>query len=128
MAEILRIGALGILGVMLAVQFKSQKPEYGIYIGFALSILIFSFVMGQVEAVISQFELIRRYLGEEEKYLSVLFKVVGITYICEFCAGVCKDSGFGSIAGQIEILGKLTVMFAGLPILFAVIEQIQLFM
>ncbi len=128
MAEILRIGALGILGVMLAVQFKSQKPEYGIYIGFALSILIFSFVMGQVEAVISQFELIRRYLGEEEKYLSVLFKVVGITYICEFCAGVCKDSGFGSIAGQIEILGKLSVMFAGLPILFAVIEQIQLFM
>ncbi len=128
MAEILRIGALGILGVLLAVQFKSQKPEYGIYIGFALSILIFSFVMGQVEAVISQFELIRRYLGEEEKYLSVLFKVVGITYICEFCAGVCKDSGFGSIAGQIEILGKLTVMFAGLPILFAVIEQIQLIM
>ena len=55
-------------------------------------------------------------------------KVICITYICAFSAGICQDSGYGSIAEQIEILGKLSVMFAGLPILLAVIEQIQTFM
>ena len=38
------------------------------------------------------------------------------------------DAGYHAVAGQIEVLGKLTVMFAGLPILFAVIEQIQSFL
>ncbi len=54
-------------------------------------------------------------------------KVIGITYICEFASGICKDAGYGSVAGQIEILGKLSVIFAGLPILFAVMEQIRNF-
>lgn len=128
MTEIIKVGALGIVGVLLAVQFKGQKPEYGVYIGMALSILIFCYVLGQVEAVMLQLSAVQNYLGTGGKYLAVLLKVVGITYICEFSAGLCKDSGFGAVADQIEILGKLSVMFAGLPILFAVIEQIQAFM
>jgi stage III sporulation protein AD len=48
--------------------------------------------------------------------------------VCEFASGICKDGGFSAVAEQIEILGKLSVMFAGLPILFAIIEQIHGFM
>ena len=77
---------------------------------------------------ICQLGRIRSYLGSGQGYLSILLKVIGITYICEFSSGICKDAGYQAVAGQIEVLGKLSVMFAGLPILFAVIEQIQGFM
>jgi len=125
MGEIIKVGMLGIVGVLLAIQFKSQKPEYSTYIGLGLGLLVFCYVLRQVEAVMNQIGFIRKYLGETQVYLSILLKVIGITYICEFSAGICKDAGFSSISDQIEILGKLSVMFAGLPILFAVIEQIQ---
>lgn len=125
MTEIIKVGALGIVGVLLAVQFKAQRPEYGILIGFAISILIFSYSLGQVEAVLEQFGKLQTYLGSAQGYLFILMKVIGITYICEFSAGICKDAGFGAVSDQIQILGKLSVIFAGLPVLFAVIEQIQ---
>lgn len=125
MTEIIKIGMFGIIGVLLAIQFKVQKPEYSLYIGFGLSILVFGYVVKQIDAVVSQLDFIRKYLGDAESYLSILLKVIGITYICEFSAGICKDAGFSSVSDQIEILGKLSVMFAGLPILFAVVEQIQ---
>ncbi len=125
MAEMIRIGMLGILGVLLAVQFKAHKPEYGLLIGFGISILIFGFSIGQVEAVLGQFQTLGNYLGSAGSYLSVLVKVIGITYICEFSAGICKDAGFGALSDQIEILGKLAVILAGLPVLFAVVEQIH---
>lgn len=128
MAEIIKVGMLGIVGVLIAVQFKSQKPEYGIYIGFAIGILIFCYALRQFQAALTQLGAIQKYLGGGESYLTILLKVIGITYICEFSAGICKDAGYGSIAEQIEVIGKLSVMFAGLPILFAVIEQIQAFM
>ncbi|MCH5338073.1 MAG: stage III sporulation protein AD [Acetatifactor sp.] len=128
MGEIVRVGFLGIAGVLLAVQFKSQKPEYAVYIGLGLGVLIFAYAIRQVEAVIGQLDRIKGYLGGAESYLSILLRVIGITYICEFSAGICKDAGYQSVAGQLEILGKLAVMFAGLPVLFAVIEQIQNFM
>lgn len=128
MTELVKIVFLGIAGVLLAVQFKAGRPEYGLYIGMAVSIIIFSFVLRQVAAVTVQFGRLKGFLNGAEGYLSILLKVIGITYICEFGAGVCKDAGYNSVAGQIEVLGKLTVMFAGLPVLFAVIEQIQSFL
>ena len=125
MMEIIKVGLLGILGVLLAVQFRANKPEYGMYIGFAISILIFYYGLQQAQAVLQQLDLVKGFLGDSQKYLSVLLRVIGITYICEFSSGICKDAGYGAVAEQIEILGKLSVMFAGIPILFAVIEQIQ---
>lgn len=125
MSEIIRVGMMGILGVLLAVQFKANKPEYAMYIGFAISILIFFYGLRQVQAVLEQFDVIRGILGESKGYLTILLRVIGVTYICEFSSGICKDAGYGSVAEQIEILGKLSVLFAGIPILFAVIEQIQ---
>ncbi len=128
MTEVLKVAFLGIAGVLIAIQFKNIKSEYAIYIGLAVSIIIFSYSVRQVEAVTAQLAGIKAYLNGAEEYLAILLKVIGITYICEFSAGICKDAGYQSVAGQIEVLGKLSVMFAGLPILFAVIEQIQSFL
>ncbi len=128
MQELVKVAFLGIAGVLLAIQFKGQKPEYGMYVGLAVGILVFGYALRQVEAVAGQLGKLRVYLNGADGYLTVLLKVIGITYICEFSADVCKDAGYQTVAGQIEVLGKLSVMFAGLPVLFAVIEQIQSFM
>ena len=127
MTELVKVGFLGIAGVLLAVQFRGSKPEYASYIGLAVSIIIFCFSMRQMETITGQFMKIRSYLSGSEEYLSILFRVIGITYICEFSSDICRDAGYQAVAGQIEVLGKLVVMFAGLPILFAVVEQIQSF-
>ena len=108
MAEIIKIALLGITGVLFAIQFRQQRPEYALLIGFALE----------------EFRGLQQYLGDSKGYLGILMKVVGITYLCEFSAGICKDAGFSSVSDQLEILGKLSVLFAGLPILLSVIRQI----
>ena len=128
MTELIKIAFLGIAGVLLAIQFKGNKAEYSAYIGLAVSILIFFFSIRQVEAVTEQFSRVKAYLDGADGYLAILLKVIGITYICEFSSDICRDAGYQAVAGQIEVLGKLTVMFAGLPVLFAVIEQIQSFL
>ena len=128
MSGLIKVGFLGIAGVLLAIQFRGSKPEYATYIGLAVSIIIFCFSLRQVEIIIGQFAKIKTYLNGTEGYLAILLKVIGITYICEFSSDICRDAGYQAVAGQIEVLGKLTVMFAGLPILFAVIEQIQSFL
>ncbi len=124
MAEIVKIALLGIVGVLFAIQFRQQRPEYALMIGFALSVLVFSYVLGLAGQLLEEFAGLQQYLGDAKGYLGILMKVVGITYLCEFSAGICKDAGFTTVSDQIEILGKLSVLFAGLPILQAVIRQI----
>ena len=121
----LRIGILGIAGVMFALQFRSNKPEYGLYIGFAVSLLIFSYAVSGLTALFGHMEIMEKYIGSNRAYFSILLKVIGITYICEFCSGICRDAGYASVSGQIEIFGKLSILAAGMPILLAAIESIQ---
>lgn len=128
MLEIIKVGMLGVIGVILALQFKGSKPEYAFYIGMGAAILIFYYVLKCLYSLMAEIGSLQKYMDGSQGYLGTLLKIVGITYICEFSAGICKDAGFSSLAGQIEVLGKLSVMFAGLPILLAVIEQIQKFM
>ena len=126
--EIAKVAFIGIVGVLLAIQFKSQKPEYSLYIGFAVSLIIFAYAVQLLQVVLEQMDNLRLFLEGSSTYLGTLLKVVGITYLCEFASGICKDAGYTAISGQIEVFGKLTVLFAGMPILFAVIEYIQDFM
>ena len=37
--EMVQVAVLGVAGTLLAVQFKNEKPEYGIYISLAIGIL-----------------------------------------------------------------------------------------
>jgi stage III sporulation protein AD len=128
MVDVFRIGILGIVGAFVAVIFKEQKREFSLMVAFGVCILIFGYAVQRFHIYLSEFSKLKEYLSGGEQYLATVLKVIGITYICEFSAGICKDAGFASMADQIEILGKITVMFVGMPILFAVIEQIQLFM
>ncbi|MDE5909073.1 MAG: stage III sporulation AC/AD family protein [Lachnospiraceae bacterium] len=123
--EIVKIGVLGVAGVMLALQFKSNRPEYGFYIGAAICLLIFTFSISGLEALLGRVKELQNYLSGSGDYIGFLFKAVGITYVCEFCASICKDAGYGAVAGQIEIFGKLSVLLMGIPVLTAVIENIN---
>lgn len=128
MEEIVKVGIMGILGVLTAIQFKAVKPEYSTYISVAMALIIFGYGVQQLKTMLAGLAWIKDLFEGSGGYLAILLKVVGITYLCEFSAGICKDAGYGAISEQIEVLGKLSVMFAGLPILLAVVEQIQGYM
>lgn len=123
--EIVKIGILGVAGVMLALQFKTDRPEYGLYLGAVVCLIIFSFSVRGLGILFSKVQELEQYLKESGNYLGFLLKAVGITYVCEFCASICKDAGYGAVAGQIEIFGKLSVLLMGIPILAAVVENIN---
>lgn len=125
--DVIKIGVLGLTGVMLALQFKTSKPEISIYIGLAVGIVILCFSVDRLLAVLDKMQMLQVYMTSGKEYFNLLFKAVGVTYICEFTAAVCKDAGYGAVAGQVEICGKLTVLFMGMPALLAIIENISAF-
>ncbi len=123
--EIIKIGMLGVAGVMLALQFKSGRPEYALYLGAAVCLIIFTFSVNGLQVLLERVKELQGTLSGSNDYLGFLFKAVGITYVCEFCASICKDAGYTAVAGQIEIFGKLSVLLMGLPVVVAVIENIN---
>lgn len=123
--DMIKIGLIGIVGVMFAVSIKSYKAEYGIYIAVAVCLIILEYIIRYFMQILLGMDQIRGYLNENYQYLSLLLKAVGATYACELCAGICKDAGYGGVAGQVEMLGKLYILSVGMPVLLALMENIQ---
>lgn len=126
--DMLRIGIMGVAGTLLAVQFKSGKSEYGIYITVVLSLIIFFGVLGRLETLVEAMKGIGRFIQMDQAYIGTLIKMLGITYIAEFSSGICKDAGYQTIASQIEIFGKLAVMILSMPILLTLLNTIRGFL
>ena len=126
--DVVQIGVIGVAGTLLAVQFKSGKTEYGIYISVALSLFIFFFILRKLEVMVDAVRTIEGYINVDTAYLGTLAKMLGVTYIAEFASSICKDAGYQTIAKQIEIFGKLAILVMSMPILMALLDTIQRFL
>ena len=125
---VVTIAITGIVAVLLAVSLKGMKGEYGTYLVMAAGFFIFFYGMGKLTTILDTMKEIQTYIKNNSIYLTTLVKMIGITYIAEFAAGICKDAGYGAVGTQIEIFGKLSVLAVSMPILLALIETLQVFL
>ena len=126
--EIIRISVVGVAGVFLAILVKQVRPEYSLYIMMAAGIAILFYSAGKLSYLITSLRNIQQYVPVDTEYMTILLKMIGITYIGQFCAGICKDAGYSAVAGQIEIYGRLAVLAVSMPVLTALLETIHEFL
>lgn len=125
---VVTIGIVGIAAVMLAVQLKGVRSEYAAYLVMAAGCFIFFYGVSKMGSILDALERVQAMIRINPVYLTTLVKMTGITYIAEFAAGICKDAGYGAIAGQIEIFGKLSILAVSMPIVLALMETLQGFL
>lgn len=120
----IQIALLGVVGTLLALQFKSGKSEYGIYVSLAVSLFLFLCMLSRLEIFVQTVKKIADYIKLDAGQMSILLKMAGVTYVAEFASGICKAAGYQNIAVQIEIFTKLTILAIGMPVLLALLELI----
>lgn len=126
--NIIQIAILGVAGTLLAVQLKQNKTEYAVLLCVGVSVLVFFSILNQLTLIINTVRQVIAFVNFDTTYLTTLLKMLGVTYVAEFASGICKDAGYHSIASQIEIFGKLTILVLSLPILVSLLNTIQRFL
>ncbi|MGN0142867.1 MAG: SpoIIIAC/SpoIIIAD family protein [Roseburia sp.] len=126
--DILKIGILGIAGVLLAMMLKKERGEYSAFISLAVCICIFIYILTKVETVLAFAGKLGGMISVDSKYLALILKMVGITYAAEFAVNVCKDAGYSAIGGQIELFAKLSILVVSLPVLTAFLDVLGKFL
>ena len=124
--DIIKISVFGISAVLLALVLKSYRPEYSVFLSIAVCVCIFLFVGTKLELIIGYAEKMLEMIQIDHSYITMILKMVGITYIAEFASDICKDCGHQTIAGQIELFAKLSILVVGMPVLLAFMETFTL--
>ena len=126
--DIIKISLLGVCGVVLGFLLKGTGPEYAGFITMGIGIMILGLAVGKLEYLFQSVSQLKDMLPVSQEYFATLIKMIGVTYIGQFSAGICKDAGHQSTAAQIELFCKLSVMVLSMPVLMALLNMRQEFL
>ena len=102
-----RLGALALLAVIAG--------------GSIILIRLLPSLSGLVEG----YEALGETSGVGSYYFGLILKIIGIAYICEFCAQLCRDASQSAVALKIELAAKVAILILALPVLSTIVKTVM---
>lgn len=121
----IRVAVAGLVTVFLCIMIKPLKSEYAALLSITACIMIFFLIISRLSAILESFSRITSSIGLKDSYMGLMLKIIGIAYIGEFASNVCKDAGYQAVSGQIEMVGKITILSMSLPVFLAILNTVE---
>lgn len=120
-----KVAIIGVMAALLAIPLQKEKSEFSMLLIIAACLLIGMMALWKIADVVNFLRSLEKYLGEGKLYLGILIKMLGITYVAEFGANLCRDAGYSAVASQIEFYGKLMILAVSMPILMTLFQVLS---
>jgi len=115
--DIIRIVGIGLTGAVLSLVVRHLRPELSMMIPLVVTFTVIFCILPYLTAVIDEVRSISDSAGIEYRYINIVFKIIGVSYIAGISAELCKDAGENAIGAKIELAGKLIIVFMSLPVI-----------
>ena len=124
MEIIFKIIGISLITTISILLIKPTKPDIAMIVGLAGGVFIFFYIIDLIEDVFGLFSYIMEITNLDSKLFTLLIKIVGVGYLTEFSANLCKDSGNTAMASRLLLVGKLVIFVMAIPIITSLIELI----
>lgn len=115
---------VALLAAVLLVLLRQAKPELAVPAGIAAGVVLFLLAMQQIGAVLDLVVGLLERAQLAGRFVTTLLQMIGIAYLTEFGAQICRDAGEHALGGKVELIGKLFILVLAVPILIAVLETL----
>ncbi|MGI5875397.1 MAG: stage III sporulation protein AD [Dethiobacteria bacterium] len=126
--EIAQIVGFGVITTILILFIRQSRPDIAQLLSITVGVIIVVHVLGYLKIIVDTISNLALQAEINSIFLRTLFRVIGVAYLAEFGAQVCRDAGEGSVALKIEFAGKIIIITMSIPILIAVMDNIIVFM
>ncbi len=120
--NIVGLAGIGIVVALIAQMLKKYNPELAMGISLCAGIFIALLVVTQLISVVDQVQSVMSKTGLSSDYGMILLKSMGICFLAQFASDACRDVGENSLAGKIELAGRVAVVVLALPLFQSVLN------
>ncbi len=114
--DTVKIIATAIVGTLLALVLKEQKPYMGIVLSFICALCVFFMALPYIEKIITYVRAIYESTGGKDSYINILLKIAGVGTLSSLGSSLCADAGLTSVSYVVAISGKVICMCMVLPV------------
>ena len=122
--EIWQIVGLALIVTVISVVLKQIRPEIALQLTILAGASIFILVMSKIKVIVDLLQNLADQANISSYYLLIVLKIVGVAYLAEFGAQICRDAGEGALASKVELAAKVAVIVLAIPIILAITESL----
>lgn len=124
----MKIGLIGIVAIFLTMPLKKEKGEFALLVILVSSLIIFIYAMAKMQTVVDFLRQLVERLPIDSTYLMPLLKMLGVMYVADFASSVCREAGYSSVASQMELFAKLSIIALSIPELTYLVDVLEKFL
>ncbi len=118
----IKIIGIALAGSITCVLIKKYSPEYFILCELGVGVMLMLTIYPYLCDYLDFFSEYNTSVGLEDENVFIVIKAMGVALITNFGVDICKDNGENSLAGNLELCGKLTMLVLVIPMMKAIIE------
>ena len=122
--EIWQIVGLALIVTILSVVLKQFRPDIALQLSILAGATIFILIISKIKIIVDLLQTLADQANISSYYLIIVLKIVGVAYLAEFGAQICRDAGEGALAAKIEMAAKVGVIVLAIPIIVAITESL----
>lgn len=96
---------------------ERYQRDFALLFSVVSGAVIFVNILGEYVGIIGYFEGLINKAGLSNDILSIGLKSTGICYLTSFASDLCRDYGHTSLASNVELAGRFSVLIIVLPLL-----------
>ena len=122
-----KVGGLALVALVVLLVLRQLKPEWGALVRMAAAVVAAGFILTALSGVLSLVEELSSISGEAlpADTWGILLRALGVAFLTEIAASICRDSGEGGLAGWVEMAGRVEILLLSLPLIRIVLATVS---
>ncbi len=119
---LMRILPMLLITAILTLVIKSRASEYSFLLVVAAVASVLLYLLCEIFPHIKGLTDMFKTSGNQTVYFKTALKALGIAYLTNFTADICRDFGQSALASMAEFTGKCTIFVLSVPLMCAVLQ------
>ena len=115
---------LAVAGVTVITVVKKWNSDFLPLLRVALTVLLTAGALVWITPLTDYLQQLSELSGMSES-ARLLIKALGIAWLTQCCADICRESGESGAANGVELAGKVELLLLALPLLNKVLEVVS---
>lgn len=121
-AFMFQVFGFALVALFLIVLLRPMRPEWALLLSVSAGVILLLFLAGQFSTLLALLQEISLRANVNLEYGVILFRVIGVAYLAQFCAEIARDAGESAIASKVELAGKVFILLLATPIVTGILE------
>ena len=119
-----KVCLFALLCTVIGVIIKQIRPDFSPLVRIAGTVAVSS---AALSLILPMMTYLRSLIegGSLGEYGDIIIKALGIALITQICADICRDSGEGSAAVGVELIGRIEILLLCFPMLERLLSSVK---